>query len=184
MILAFDGLHKDLEPLWNVNLMGAILLLSKNADVSGPLWWNVEFVGFSDGACEMSHNRMISCGTGGVLMENKRKLLFSFSGNTSVNSPLETEKKAILFLHAHFKLSGFSKCSLHLYSDSMVLAQAILKVRVGINLESPVFIGEDWNNLVNDNSTNVSYVSRDYLSGTDKMAKNEKCMDILVFAWC
>lgn len=51
------------------------------------------------------HNGNISCGIGGVLMDNKRKLLFSFSGNSCANSPLESEKNTILFLQDQFKLN-------------------------------------------------------------------------------
>lgn len=47
--------------------------------------------------------------------------------------------------HLSFLPTGpfFSKCSLHIYTDSTILTQAILKERTWIILESPIFMGED-----------------------------------------
>lgn len=46
-ILAFNGLHKDLEYLWNVTPNGAAMLFNKHAGGMDPIWWNLEFIGFT-----------------------------------------------------------------------------------------------------------------------------------------
>lgn len=49
-ILASGDISTELETLRNVNPVGAFLLHSKQATIEAPLWWNVEYVGFSKGA--------------------------------------------------------------------------------------------------------------------------------------
>lgn len=39
---------KEMQSLWFVNPMGAFLLLSKRNEKIGHVWWNVEYVGFTD----------------------------------------------------------------------------------------------------------------------------------------
>lgn len=54
----------------------------------------------------------------------------------------------------------------------MMLTQAILKEKVEISLDSQIFIGEGWNNLVKD-FTMVSYVNKEFLVGADELKKIE-----------
>lgn len=64
-IQAFNGLHKDLENLWNVNSIGEILLFNKQKGGLDPIWWSVEFIGFLDGAWERSGDDISLSGIGG-----------------------------------------------------------------------------------------------------------------------
>lgn len=63
----------------------------------------------------------------------------------------------------------------------MMLAQAILKEKVEISLDSQIFIGEGWSNLVKD-FTKVSYVNKEFLVGADELENNGKCMNKMVLA--
>lgn len=76
---AFKGLHRDLESLWGVNPVGVVLLYSKKVAESGPVRWNVKIIGFSDGACKGAQNGNVNCGIGGILIDSKKKVMFSFS---------------------------------------------------------------------------------------------------------
>lgn len=64
-ILAWEGLSKDLQELWSVNPMGAFLLHCKKKNEIGPIWWNSEFIGFTDGAWERTKEGQVKCGMGG-----------------------------------------------------------------------------------------------------------------------
>lgn len=57
--MVIGSLRAELETLWNVNLMGAFLFNSKQADLEGPLWWNVDFAGFADGTRKKDENNTI-----------------------------------------------------------------------------------------------------------------------------
>lgn len=112
----------------------------------------------------------------------RRKYFFNFSGKSLASSPLEAEKQAILFLHQKFRASTDRKCFLQLYKDSKTLAQEILQERAGVTLNSPILREDDWEILVKDMSTKVSYVIRDKLLGANKRAKEGKLIQSFIFA--
>lgn len=100
-IVAFERLHKDLESLWGISPIGS----SKKANETGPLCWNAQFKGFTDGAWKKGHNGKILSGICGIFLNYKNEVAFSFSENSEAKSPLEAELKAILFLHEQFRIS-------------------------------------------------------------------------------
>lgn len=53
---------KELQNLWFVNPMGAFLVLSKKIGDKGPVWWNVEYIGFTDGAWERLESGLVKSG--------------------------------------------------------------------------------------------------------------------------
>lgn len=167
-----------------VNPAGAVLLYSKKATKSGPIWWNVEIIYFSDGAWKRAYIVNVNCGIGGILVDSKKKVMFSFSRNSKDHCHLEDVKNAMLFLYTQFKLSPYNKQVLQLYMDSVLLVQAFLKARAEANLESLIFNGEEWNNLVKEPSIKISYVNRDHLLGADELAKKGRNMDRVISAWC
>lgn len=71
----------------------------------------------------------VSSGIGGILIDNKGKVLFSFY----VMSPLEADMNAILFLYASFIPSPFNKCFIQVYTYSMI-SNAFLHARAGITI--------------------------------------------------
>lgn len=103
---SFCRIHKDLESLWRVNAVGSFLLSYKKAGKVGPLWWNIEIIDFSDGSCNKIHDEGISSGILGILIDNKKKAIFSYYGNSNAMSLLKAESNGI-FLYYHFKLSPY-----------------------------------------------------------------------------
>lgn len=73
------------------------MLSSKKNSVVGPLWWNIEIIGFSDGAWKKFQDGKVLSDICGILIDNKRKVLYSFYGNLNAMSALEAEMNAILF---------------------------------------------------------------------------------------
>lgn len=160
--------------LWNVNPTRAVLLFNKHKGGLDPIWWNVEFIGFSDGAWERSGDDISLSRIGGLIIDHKKKVVFTFSGKSSASSSLKVEKHAILFLYQYFKASPFSKCSPQMYTYSMTLTHGILQARAGFNLDSPILRGDDWVYLVKDKSTKVSFINKNMLHGADRRAKEGK----------
>lgn len=146
-IVATVEINSDLELLWNVNPVGAYLLYSKHASKEGPNFWNVDYIGFVDGAWKKDVNNNIVAGIGGLLMNWQKQILFQFSGPTIANSPLEAELKALLFLHDKFLSSSLSG-HIHYYTDSMLLYRAYCQAKAGNFSDDPPFDNGDWWTLI------------------------------------
>lgn len=155
-MLAFGGIHKDLEILWGVNPIGAFLLNSKRANDIGPVWWIVQFIGFTDGAWKKQQHGAILSGIGGIFLNSKQEVIFSFSGNSDAKNPLEAEFKAVLFMYKQITDSPLSKSSLQLYTDSMILYNAFLQARDGCSGNSEVVSGTKWEDLIINSSIKLS----------------------------
>lgn len=183
-ILAYYGLHKDLEDLWDLNPIGTILLFNKKKERMDFFWWNVEFIRFSDGAWKRLNNNLFLSDIGGLIVDHNKKVLFTFSGKTSASSPLEVEMQALIFLHQKFRASALGNNSLQLYSDSLTLVQGVLRARARIFIRSPILRGDEWEILINDGFTKVAYINRKNLLGADKRANEGKFMQNFFFAWC
>lgn len=71
--------------------MRVFLLHSKRSEDPGPLWWNVEYIGFTDGAWERLSSGHFKSGIGGILMNSMKYIIFTFSGNFKALNPLVAE---------------------------------------------------------------------------------------------
>lgn len=65
----------------------------------------MEYIGFTDGAWKRSSNREIKSGSGGVLIDNSKVIVFTFVGRVNAKNPLIAEKEALLFLYSQVKSS-------------------------------------------------------------------------------
>lgn len=177
-------MSKDLQDLWLVNPIGAFLLHCKKNNETGPIWWNSEFIGFTDGAWERSKEGQVKSGMRGVLIDNSKNIIFNFSSCNNALNPLLAEKEAILFLFSQLKSSHLKECSLQIFTDSMTLVDIASKNKGGMFNVNPWVEDNAWLKVVKNHNTKISYLRRDHLKGADSLAKQGNDMGEAVIIWC
>lgn len=120
-ILAADKINIGLEQLWEVNPRGACLHFNKKHCRMDYIWCNSTAIGFSDGSWKIAENGSKRSGIGGCITDLEGNLIFIFSGPSSANNPLETEREALLFLFQKFKEIPQVNGVFTLYIDSRIL---------------------------------------------------------------
>lgn len=173
-----------MHDLWSVNPVGAYLLHCKKIGEKGPIWWNSEFIGFSDGAWENSTGGSVNSGMGGILIDNLKNIIFSFSCSIKATNPLLAEREAMLFLWSSFKSSSLNGRNLQLYTDSMTLVDIASKNKGGIYNVNVLVENGPWLDMISDHKIKIAYASRDFLRGADSLAKQGKDSGESRVIWC
>lgn len=180
----WGAIKNELQQLWYVNQMGAFLLHCKRNNDSSLTWWNVEYVGFSDGAWKKLSNGLIKSGIGGVLINITKSIIFASSGNSKALNSLVEKKEAMTFLYSQLKASPLKKCWLKLFMYSMTFVELATRNKEEVYHINKLIEDEEWINLINDPFTEIAYVSRDFLRETYSLAKQGKEVGNMLIAWC
>lgn len=114
--------------LWEMNPEGA-LFCNQNRLLGELHATDHDLSGFSDAAYVLNDMVASYAGMGGFLRNRKNKVLFFFSGRARVETVVQAELEAALFLIQALKNSSWKKAKCVLYLDSVEVHDIIMKCR-------------------------------------------------------
>lgn len=164
--------------LWNVNPVGTILRsntrrLAKLMDV------DAEIMGFIDGAWKCGNDKRIQAGIGGYLKDKQGNLLFLFSGPSTAKSAFDCELDAMIFLVRNIFKSPWRLSKCVLYTDSVELVRTLKDIKFKL-LDKE----EDVRNLLRSCKVEFKKIDRILNCEADKLAKQGRLREKILFAWC
>lgn len=119
-MVATGGLREELEGLWRVNPMRAFLLRSKKSDETYWVWWNTNFIGYTDRAWKKLSTGAICSSIGEHLTDINKNVLFFLSCPLLAWFPLEAKRNDVIFLYKQIKLNLVIQDSFIFCTDSII----------------------------------------------------------------
>ena len=163
--IAFGSITQDSVKWWLSNPVGSVTN-SEKQQLERLRSTNAEFIGFIDGSQKMT-NSISLAGIGGIVMDKKENVFFTFSGPVSASSPSDTEWKALRFLIFSFAGSKWGSKSIRIYSDSINLVNNFLQLQVATNNYSDPSLHK----LVSSMQISIKFIPRELNTRADLLAK-------------